>query len=718
MPKRARKNLANKLLSVSLWKVGNIKELLEEAHTIQSRLTELDQQRGMTTSKLNRRFAALIRKGEVNSAISLITEHGKGGVLELTPEVRAALRTKHPQAKSANPEALLQGEAPVINPILFGSLTGEVARKTALATQGAAGPSMGDAYVWRRMMSSFKSASKDLCGAVAEVARHLASQHVDPVGIMPLLNNRLIPLDKNPGVRPVGIGEVLRRIIGKTLMTVLKSDITRAAGVSQVCAGHPSGCEAAIHAMRKVFSSMSTDAVLLVDADNAFNRLNRAVALHNIRYTCPPLATILSNIYRAPSRLFITGGMELSSEEGTTQGCPLSMAMYALSTVPLINKCQRVLSNDVYPRAVQVWYADDVAAGGNLKPLRKLWYMLVQHGPAYGYFPKPSKTHLVVKTECRAAASEEFEGTGVQISEDGDDLLHKAGQRHLGAAVGSPEFVAAYLDEKVATWVEQVTHLADIASTQPHAAYAGFVFGLRHRWTFIQRTMPTAGDHMQPLKDVVDYKLLPSLVKHVVNDSELELMRLPARFGGMSFDDPVVDSGCKHANSIECTANLTQQILENGADLMQSIELDCKRKAAGRQRHEAALKEKADDLQRRLPEAQQCAMAQSREKGGSSTLTTIPVAEHGFFFDAKADFHDHVHLRYCWPLDNLSSFCPCGERFTVDHAQICKVSGFIHMCHNDPTDFLASCMKEVYNDVEVATPDGRITSAPHSQHCP
>ncbi len=121
----------------------------------------------------------------------------------------------------------------------------------------------------------------------------------------------------------------------------------------------------------------------------------------------------------------------------------------------------------------------------------------------------------------------------------------------------------------------------------------------------------------------------------------------------MSLDDPVVDSGRKHADSIECTANLTQQILENGADLMQSIELDCKRKAAVRQRHEASLKVKADDLQRHLPETQHCAMAQACEKGGSSRLTTIPVAEHGFFFDAKADFHDHVHLRYCWPLDNL-----------------------------------------------------------------
>ena len=36
-----------------LWKAGNIKELLEEARTIQSRLPELDRLRGMTTPKLN-----------------------------------------------------------------------------------------------------------------------------------------------------------------------------------------------------------------------------------------------------------------------------------------------------------------------------------------------------------------------------------------------------------------------------------------------------------------------------------------------------------------------------------------------------------------------------------------------------------------------------------------------------------------------------------------
>ena len=155
---------------LSLWKAGNIKELLEVAHTIQSQLPELDQQRGTTTTKLNRCFAVLIRKGEVHSTISPIADHGKSEVLEVTPEVQAALRTKHPQAKPANPDVMIQGEVPKVNSILFESLTGDAVQKAALATQGATGSSMGDAYIWRRMLVSFKSASKVLCEAVVEVA--------------------------------------------------------------------------------------------------------------------------------------------------------------------------------------------------------------------------------------------------------------------------------------------------------------------------------------------------------------------------------------------------------------------------------------------------------------------------------------------------------------------------------------------------------------------
>ena len=78
------------------------------------------------------------------------------------------------------------------------------------------------------------------------------------------------------------MGEVVRRIIGKAVLTILKMEILEAAGPLQLCAGQDVGCEAVVHAMRHVFSEDNTEAVLLVDASNAFNSLNHQVALHNL----------------------------------------------------------------------------------------------------------------------------------------------------------------------------------------------------------------------------------------------------------------------------------------------------------------------------------------------------------------------------------------------------------------------------------------------------
>ena len=153
---------------------------------------------------------------------------------------------------------------------------------------------------------------------------------------------RLIPLDKNPGVRPIGIGEVIRRIIGKAITTVIKSEILESVGSLQLCAGQQAGCEAAVHAMSEIFEEENSDALILVDASNAFNALNREVLLHNIKYLCPAMSMYIRNCYCTPSRLFVTGGHELYSEEGTTQGDPLAMPVYAIGiTIGYASLCNR-----------------------------------------------------------------------------------------------------------------------------------------------------------------------------------------------------------------------------------------------------------------------------------------------------------------------------------------------------------------------------------------
>ncbi len=163
-------------------------------------------------------------------------------------------------------------------------------------TNGAAGLSGSDAHVWRRLCSSYKSDSKQLCSALAAVGRRLCTESVNPSHLEAFVACRLIPLDKRPGVRPIGIGEVHRRIIAKA---ILKQDIVDASGPLQVCAGQESGCEAAIHAMRHAFKEDNSEGALLIDATNAFNTINRQTALHNISVCCPSSAQVLK-IHTSP----------------------------------------------------------------------------------------------------------------------------------------------------------------------------------------------------------------------------------------------------------------------------------------------------------------------------------------------------------------------------------------------------------------------------------
>ena len=129
----------------------------------------------------------------------------------------------------------------------------------------------------------------------------------------------------------------MRRIIGKTTGWVLKSDIQEAAGPLQTSTGLKGGAEAAIHAMKEVFDDDETEAVILVDASNA---LNRNVALHNIQVICPSFSTVLIRTYREPARLFITGGKELLSKEGTTQGDNLALSFLWFIDSSIANNSQ------------------------------------------------------------------------------------------------------------------------------------------------------------------------------------------------------------------------------------------------------------------------------------------------------------------------------------------------------------------------------------------
>ena len=205
--------------------------------------------------------------------------------------------------------------------------------------------------------------------------------------------------------------------------------------------------------MHNIFESDETDAALLIDASNAFNSLNRAAALHNVRVPCPMIATYAINTYRTPARLFVIGGKELLSSEGTTQGDPLAMSLYEISLQPLITLL------GIRSSAKQCWYADDATGAGALTDIRKWWDELLAAGPALGYYPNAKKCWLVVKSEKLKEANDVFAGTGKNITNEG--------RKHLGAALGQRSYLEEYVGSKVKEWISEVTLLAEFATSQP-----------------------------------------------------------------------------------------------------------------------------------------------------------------------------------------------------------------------------------------------------------
>ena len=132
-----------------------------------------------------------------------------------------------------------------------------------------------------------------------------------------------------------------------------------AADSLQTCSGTESGIEAAIHGMKAIFEDEDCEAVLLIDAKNAFNCINRKVALNNIRELCPPFHCFLQNCYQDSADLYIVDDKGqigiIKGEDGSTQGDPAAMPMYALSIRPLMDDITRN-QDPLLPIVKQVWF--------------------------------------------------------------------------------------------------------------------------------------------------------------------------------------------------------------------------------------------------------------------------------------------------------------------------------------------------------------------------
>lgn len=439
------------------------------------------------------------------------------------------------------------------------------------------------------------------------------------------------------------MGEVLRRIVGKAVTSILKRDLVNSTSPIQVCGGLQGGVEAAIHAVRRIYEDPDTEAVLLVDAENAFNSLNRQAALNNLQYICPEFFKYVLNTYRKPAQLHVANSddVQISSEEGTTQGDTSAMGMYACSLMPLVGSLRAEVcdksADTMTPLETQkasypkhVWYADDSAAGGKLDSIKMWWRDLQLQGPMYGYHPKPSKTWLIAKPEHYEKAKLSFPDVNVT----------DVGHRYLGSFIGTTAGLTEFINGEIDDWKCDISGLTDIASSEPQLAYAAFVYGTSKRWNFVARTTPGISGLLHGLEYHIKDSFIPAIVgKLFVPEYLRKIFSLPARLGGMGIHNITETSDMEYNNSVNATSGLTKAIFNQESLYVADNEVQ----------HEimtSIKKNREEFFTRCKQEIMECSSPSVRrqldllsEKGASSWLTSLPLKEYGFLLN-KQEFND------------------------------------------------------------------------------
>ena len=281
---------------LDLWLKGDFLALFNEVIVIQKHISASHRYHPSCDDQPHSsRLSHLMTQGHVNAALCCLfpscdcgplnLDHLESSLSDGSPKtVFDVLREKHPYGCAADPDAILDPiySSQLFHPVLLDGLDAALIKSVVLQISGSAGTSGLIAHAWRHLCTAFGDASNDLCADISAFAHCISTFYINPKCLSAYCACHLIPLDKHPGVRLIGVEEVVQRIIGKAVMTIIGCDLQQAAGSSQLCAGQMGGCEAAAHAMKQIFDLPEVDGVLLVNAKNAFNELNHQVTLQNV----------------------------------------------------------------------------------------------------------------------------------------------------------------------------------------------------------------------------------------------------------------------------------------------------------------------------------------------------------------------------------------------------------------------------------------------------
>ena len=205
-------------------------------------------------------------------------------------------------------------------------------------------------------------------------------------------------------------------------------------------------------------------------------------------------------------------------------------------------------------------------------------------------------------------ANEIFQDYNIKITTDE--------HRHLGAVVGSNENKEELL----------------IACTEYHAAFSGFIHGLRRRCTYLLKTIPGISRLLKPLDDAINIFIKVLLLQgYAFNPTGSVLFSLSAKYGGIGSIIPSEICQTEYKNSREITKEIRKEIqFQDNHASTTKIENNIKNQK--KKLKDAKLQEVTNKIScktmLRTIEA-------STENGAYICLTVIPIKNNDFFLEKQ-----------------------------------------------------------------------------------
>ena len=316
------------------------------------------------------------------------------------------------------------------------------------------------------------------CDLLAKIIEILIAGEV-PKRVLPAFrDNVLCPLPKGEqDIRPIGMGALYRKIGSKILEEYGRTFSAQHFGDVQD-AFKPDAIANIVHAFNYHMQEHPDHTVWLMDAENAFNRGNRYLFLHETFEHCKFMFPLMRDMYYGESQGFVSGledGIHgVTSSEGFHQGDVLGTWAFTMTIQPLLNGLKKFIAAE-FGNAVLVlikFFVDDGNISAPHPVLLKIIDFFLEEGPKYGYHISKKKGAFLLG---KCASTREAELQRQDLREKGfardiikihpDNIVGVAertqaernyGAKMLGSFIGHP----AYIRCKLREYIDQDLHVA------------------------------------------------------------------------------------------------------------------------------------------------------------------------------------------------------------------------------------------------------------------